>query len=460
MTKKKHTRKISALKYVLPAALLLAAVLLAAYIAYARSFASPVPEPLTQEQADSFAAAMAERYPEHILSALPYPVIPAELDLHCGAAIMIDAASGSVLYEKNADEVIPPASMTKLVVMYVVFQEIAKGNISLSDIVPLPPESWAVNAPPLSSLMFLGQGETVTLDELLLGLAVASGNDAAVAVAHYVSGSVEAFCARMNEEMHKLGLQHTRFVEPSGYSEHNLTTPREFAAFAKVYIERYPQALEKYHSARSIAYPQPHNLAPWADPEKNRPVVQYNANKALDNIPGCDGLKTGFIYESAYNLAYTVKRGDTRFIAVIMQGEGTGSAEGNYYRVLNSQTLTDWGYATFATRAADDIAPHAVPVFGGTEQALCLVPAYNRALTVPALIPDKTPEQAAQSVQVETRIDAPVTAPVAAGTAYGARVYSLNGVTLEEIPLVADRSVAAGSFAKRLIDTVIQAQYE
>ena len=186
-----------------------------------------------------------------------------DLQLDATSVILMEYETGRVLYEKNADEIIPPASMTKLVVMYVVFQEIATGRISLDDIVPLPPESWAINAPPMSSLMFLGEGQTVTLRELLLGLAVASGNDAAIAVAHYTCGSVESFVERMNSEMEALGLVHTRFVEPSGYSELNLTTPREFAAFAKTYIERYPESLTLFHSQPSISYPQEHNLASW-----------------------------------------------------------------------------------------------------------------------------------------------------------------------------------------------------
>ncbi len=440
-------------------ALISLCILTAAFLIYSSSFNSPQPQALSQKQTTELSALLHNQYPTHIISPLPYNTIPADLEMHCGAAIMIDCSNGNVLYEKNADEIIPPASMTKLVVMYVVFQEIATGRISMSDIVPLPPESWAVNAPPYSSLMFLGQGQTVTLEELLLGLAVASGNDAAIAVAHYVSGSVDAFCARMNEEMEKLGLVHTHFVEPSGYSELNLTTPREFAAFARVYIERYPEALTKFHSVRSISYPQAKNLASWTDPAKNQPIIQYNTNKALDIIPGCDGLKTGFIYESGYNLAYTVKRGGTRFIAVIMQGEGQGSAEGNKYRILNSQTLTDWGYSTFATRPADTIEPIAVPVFGGSEQSLFLIPAYNQSLTVPALLSGKSPQDAAAQVTVETRIRDSLNAPVAAGSVCGTRVYSLNGIVLQEIPLVADRTVEQGSLFKRLLDTAAQAQH-
>ena len=272
-----------------------------AFFLYVDGLKNPSYAEISQEELVAFQQVKNTLYPQYIVSALPYPVTPANLTVHSGSAILIDAATGSILYEKNADAVIPPASMTKLVVMYVVFQEIATGRISLDDVVPLPPESWAVNAPPQSSLMFLAEGQIVTLRELLLGLAVASGNDAAMAVAHYVSGSVDAFVQRMNREMELLGLEKTRFVEPSGYSELNLTTPREFAAFARVYLSRYPESLENFHSQPSISYPQEHNLAEWHKGEgKNQPIFQQSTNKLLGVLPGCDGLKTGFIYESGY----------------------------------------------------------------------------------------------------------------------------------------------------------------
>ena len=133
------------------------------------------------------------------------------LPSNAGSAIIIDTSKGNILYEKNADEIIPPASMTKLVVMYVIFQEIAAGGISLDDIVPLPAESWSVNLPRDSSIMFLGQNQTVTVDELLKGMSVASGNDAAIAAALYISANFKNFLTRMNYDMAFLGLVITQF---------------------------------------------------------------------------------------------------------------------------------------------------------------------------------------------------------------------------------------------------------
>lgn len=421
------------------------------FFLYVDGLKNPSYAEISQEELVAFQQVKNTLYPQYIVSALPYPVTPANLTVHSGSAILIDAATGSILYEKNADAVIPPASMTKLVVMYVVFQEIATGRISLDDIVPLPPESWAVNAPPQSSLMFLAEGQTVTLRELLLGLAVASGNDAAVAVAHYVSGSVDKFIERMNREMELLGLEKTRFVEPSGYSELNLTTPREFAAFARTYLSRYPESLEAFHSQATISYPQEHNLAEWHK-GKEQSIFQRNTNKLLEVLPGCDGLKTGFIYESGYNLSLTAQRGETRFISVTMMGPGTGSVEGNRYRVADGTTLMEWAFSCFATHFKAEIKPLAIPVLGGNKSSVTVAPLHTNPLTVPALLKDESPTTAAHSITAQINIPSYIQAPLQAGDVVGKITYSLGDIVLEEVPLLAVTSIDEGNVFKQLLD--------
>ncbi len=423
----------------------------ASFFLYVNGLKNPAYVEPSQEEALSFQQAKASRYPQPIVDSLPYPVTPAKLSVHAGAAILIDAATGSILYEKNADEVIPPASMTKLVVMYVVFQEIATGRISLDDVVPLPPESWAVNAPPQSSLMFLAEGQIVTLRELLLGLAVASGNDAAVAVAHYVSGSVDAFVQRMNREMELLGLEKTRFVEPSGYSELNLTTPREFAAFARIYLSRYPESLEAFHSQPSISYPQEDNLGEWHE-DKEQAIFQQSTNKLLGVLPGCDGLKTGFIYESGYNLSLTAQRGGTRFISVTMKGPGTGSIEGNRYRVADGTTLMEWAFSCFATHFKEEIRPVSVPVLGGEKNSVAVAPLHTKPLTVPALLKGQSPSMAANAISTQINLPAYLQAPLKVGDVVGKVTYSLGDIVLEEVPLLAVTSIDEGNSFKQLVD--------
>ena len=427
-----------------------------AFTCYVINVKNPADIKLTSAELHEFIKISNVKFPESIIKELPYPVEPAELDIFSGSAILIDASNGCVLYEKNADEIIPPASMTKLVVMYVVFQEIATGRISLDDIVPLPPESWAINAPPMSSLMFLGEGQTVTLRELLLGLAVASGNDAAIAVAHYTCGSVESFVERMNSEMEALGLVHTRFVEPSGYSELNLTTPREFAAFAKTYIERYPESLTLFHSQPSISYPQEHNLASWhKGTGQEKPIFQQSTNKLLNILEGYDGLKTGFIFESGYNLSLTAQRNGTRFISVTMKGPGKGSVEGNKYRISDSMTLMEWAFSCFATRKKDDLQNVVVPVLCGKKLEVLLAPVNNENLTVPALLAGKSPKEAASAITVTIKLPKYVKGPINIGDVCGVVVYALEDAILLEVPLVATQKIEETNFIKKIIDNLV-----
>ncbi|MDR1784853.1 MAG: D-alanyl-D-alanine carboxypeptidase [Spirochaetaceae bacterium] len=414
---------------------------------YTASLRRPAPGPLSSGEEALLAAALAP-WEEGVLSPLPYPVIPKEFSLACRSVIVFDPRNGCVVYEKNADEVIPPASLAKLVTMYVLFQDMAAGAITLDDPVPLPPESWAVNAPPGSSLMFLSPDDRVTVRDLLAGMAVPSGNDAAVAAAYFAAGSVGDFCRRMNTEMAALGLTATRFVDPSGYSELNQTTAREFAAFLRVYLQKYgygpdegggfPGALGEFHSRREMTH---------------RGRVLRSTNTALQGIPGCDGVKTGYIPESGYNLALTVRRGNTRLAAVLLGGPGATRDEGNRLRLADAGEITRWVFGAFASRPPEPPVSFPVAVLGGGVNALNLVSACERYLTVPALA-DLPPEDLAGAVEVRYEVPRYLKAPLAAGTPCGRAVFSLRGVTLQEIPLVTDREAAAGNPAKRALDAL------
>lgn len=465
----KEKKKMSGVKkglIISSLSLLLALLLIAVFLLiYGNILRTPEPEDLTQEESILLEERKKALYPDSILKELPYKTVPAELNINAEAAILIDTANGCVLYEKNADQQIPPASMTKLVVMYVVEQEINSGRISYGDIVPLPPESWAVNQPPDSSLMFLAEGQKVTLHELLEGLSVSSGNDAAYAVAYYVSGSIEAFIERMNKEIEKLGLSSTHFVEPSGYSDKNITTARDFAAFARIYLERYPESLKKYHSLEAFSYPQPWNLpedfSSLSVPASvrrfypDKPIKQNNTNKTLGLIPGADGLKTGFIDESGYNLAYTVKRGDTRFLSITLRGPGNGTWEGNKYRVEDAQTFTDFAFNTFTT-----VRPHAVDdipiiIAGGKKNSIKLTQESAEAISVPHIAgAGLKADGEGAGIYLSTKVSVPsyIDAPIKAGEEYGSVTYSLGNTILATIPLIADRDVEESWGLKSFID--------
>lgn len=381
-----------------------------------------------------------DTYPErkNIISELPYKTLKANLNIYAESAILIDALTGSILYEKNADEIIPPASMTKIVEMYVVLDAVNNGEISLDDIVPLPKDSWAINLPLDASKMFLGENQTVTLRELLLGLSICSGNDASIAVAKYVSGTMEAFVEKMNTVVKNLGLTKTHFVESSGYSELNKTTAREFAIIAKSYINRFPYALEEFHAQRKISYPQEHNLPSYLkNSPVNQTINQYNTNKLLGKLEGCDGLKTGFINESGYNIALTAKRDDMRFISITMRGPGTNTPEGNFFRVKDGTELMEFAFSSFYNFVPKTDLSFIVPLIASKNKSVRLIPAIDKKLTVP-FIAYNNPKEAAKNIEIKVNIPEYLSKTINQGQEYGMIEYSLNGQILKKIPLVAE----------------------
>jgi D-alanyl-D-alanine carboxypeptidase (penicillin-binding protein 5/6) len=293
--------------------------------------------------------------------------------------------------------------------------------------------------------MFLAPGQKVTLRELLLGLAVSSGNDAAVAVALHLAPSVEAFAQRMNEAVEALGLRSTSFVEPSGYSENNTTTAREFAQFCAFYLKRHPEVLLEYHSVREFSYPKPENL-PETFRDRPGTVVQYNRNLLLDEAEGVDGLKTGFIIESGYNIALTAQRDGTRFLAVLLGGPGSGSAQGGRFRAEDGGGLLNWAFARYRTVRPELRHLDPVRVWKGSVSLVDLVPAEALEFTV-----DRN-----RARQIFTRVEreAYVSAPIQEGRILGTLIFSDAEGDLRRVPLAAVRPVGRGNFLIRAIDSV------
>jgi len=424
--------------------------------------------PLSVNQKNDLDLLLKNKYSERyqIIQKLPYNLSGQKLSVGAASAILIDVANGQVIYEKNADEVIPPASMTKLFAMYVVDEEVSAGRLHYDDIIPLPPECWACNMPPHSSLMFLGEGQRVTLEELLLGLSICSGNDAAYALAYTICGNMEDFVARMNQVAVGLGLSNTHFVESSGYSELNTTTAREMAAFAKVYLNQHPESLKRFHSVEKFTYPKARNLAPGdilaaQDFSQGLPrhitmsITQQNTNPLLGKLPGCDGLKTGYIDESGYNLSLTAERNGVRFLSVTMKGPGNNTAEGQAGRVKDGTTLMEYGFKTFADfNVQEYIQPVLTKVYGSKEKSVNLVPAFEVSVeTVPFIIGDSMTENLAQ-VQVVVDVPSALKGDVLLGYEYGEIRVELGDYVLDRIPLVADRNVSKANAVIRAADAV------
>ena len=443
-------------------------------VSRALSFKKTVqPVELSAEQAASLSQFLIENYPSEyqVLKTLPYNIGEPQLDVLAKSAILIDVSNGNVLYQKNADAIIPPASMTKLFSMYVVEEEIASGRFSYDQLVPLPPESWACNMPPHSSLMFLGKDQRVTMEELLLGLSICSGNDAAYALAYTVCGSMEEFVDRMNLVAQDLGLENTHFVESSGYSEKNQTTAREMAEFAAIYLRRHPQSLHRFHSVLDFTYPKAKNLAPGDKPlaqdftqglpqKITMAITQNNTNPLLGKLEGCDGLKTGYIDESGYNLALTAVRGETRFLSVTMGGPGNNAREGQAGRVHDGTELMEWAFRNFADYSLElKVHPYLVRSFNSSEKMLRLVPACSdRTFTVPFVTGSSMAENL-DSVRVEVKLPDYVWGGVEQGEQYGSIVISAGDYVLKEIPLLADRNLKKGNVLLAASDLILS-QYK
>lgn len=216
------------------------------------------------------------------------------------SAMLWNATTGELLYEQNPDVQIPPASLTKILTLYIVFDAIRQGRLRPWDVVDVSERAATQGG----STMRLRNGESVKVTDMIKGIAVASANDACMAMAdHLEGGNVDAFVALMNDTAKRLGMTNSVFMNPNGLpAEGQLTTARDMLRLASAYLEQFPKALT-IHSMQYFT----HN---------NR--QRHNANSLLGRYEGVDGLKTGFVCASGYNIVATAKRGDTRLIAVVL----------------------------------------------------------------------------------------------------------------------------------------------
>ena len=357
------------------------------------------------------------------------------------SAVIIDATTGALLYAKNPDLVLPPASLTKIITLHIAYEEIAAGRLSPDELVEIDKNDCSPVIPYGSSLMYLHPKMKVSVRDLMLGAAVVSGNDAAYSLARRISGSNEAFAERMNKEVRDLGFDKMTFVEPSGLSEFNLVTARQYALFCRKYLELHPQALTELHSVKSIEFPRAEHAAPGFVPDGT--IIQYNRNPLIFSYDGADGLKTGYIIEVGFNMAATAKRGGTRFIVVTLGGTGGGSQ-----RTKDTTRLLDWGFKNFQTASIDPGALPAPRAWFGAQRAVSLATASPNAVTLPQ----------GKVSGLSQRVVAPayVDAPIKKGQKIGQIIYSVGGSDLKPIDLVAAADVPRGNFFRRIWDGILK----
>jgi len=240
-----------------------------------------------------------------------------EHGIQAKSAILMELGSGRILFDQNADQPIPPASLTKVMSMFVIFDAVKQGKVRLSDQVTVSQTAAGTGG----SRMNLKKSEQVSLDTILTGMAVSSGNDASMAAAEHVSGDVKSFVAAMNAKAASLGMHHTVFVNPTGLpAKGHISTARDMLTMARAYLKAYPDALE-YHSQKTLV----HNK-----------VRTRNHNPLLESCPGADGLKSGWVCASGYNLITTAKRDGTRLVGVILGAATPGMRARENLRLMEA----------------------------------------------------------------------------------------------------------------------------
>lgn len=345
------------------------------------------------------------------------------------AALLLDADTGAVYFQHNADQLMPPASISKLVTAAVVFRALKEGRIKLTDEFRMSEHAWRTGgAPSRTSSMFVPINTTATVDDLLKGLIIQSGNDAAICLAEGLSGSEAQFAKSMAEEAKRIGLSKSTFANPSGlYHPDQQMTAREIALLARYLIREYPEYYPIF-SQRLFEYSK---------------FKFFNRNPLLALDIGADGLKTGFVRESGYNLVGSAVQGGKRLIVVVM-GLAT-EAE----RTSEARRLLDWGYRSFAPftlfEAGETVG--SARVWGG--ESLFVPLTGNGAVRV--ILP-RVPEN--PRLKAEIVYNGPLKPPVRQGDKVAVlRVITQNN-SVNEVPLYAAADVEEGGLVRRGLDSL------
>ena len=346
-------------------------------------------------------------------------IVPKAPDLDASAYVLMDADSGRILVEHNADERLPPASLTKMMTSYIAVHELELGNVKEQTQVPISVKAWRKGG----SKMFVREGTEVALIDLLRGIIVQSGNDASVAVAEYFAGSEEAFAGWMNQYAERFGMTRTHFENATGWpADGHLTTAGDIAKLALHIVKDHPHYYklyaEKYYEYNNIRQP--------------------NRNKLLWRDPSVDGLKTGHTDEAGFCLAASAVRDNTRLIAVVM---GTRSEEA---RARETQKLLAYGFRYYETRkvySAEEVL-QSNPVWLGKAENIDIGLEKELYLTLPRGMKGE--------LEVNILTDEFIEAPISKGQVVGTLTVSMEGEVQAERPLIALADVEEAGFFGRL----------
>jgi D-alanyl-D-alanine carboxypeptidase (penicillin-binding protein 5/6) len=348
-------------------------------------------------------------------------------DTRAGAAWVLDQTTGTVLLSKNAETPLPPASMSKLMTLYMLFEALERGTVTMDTTFPVSARARAMGG----STMFLNEQDRPTVRELILGIIVNSGNDACVVVAEGLSptGTEDGFAALMTQRARELGMKDTTLANASGWPhpQHRMSM-RDLGLLAQHLIEDFPE-LYLYFNEREYDY------------KGRAPANRFNRNPLFQLDIGADGLKTGHTQEAGFGLVGSAAQGDRRVIFVI------SGMETDQIRAEESAAIVNWAFRQFTERkvaSAGEVIAEA-DVWRGDQIKVGLVPETDVSLLLPALSSDQ--------VEAEIVHDGPVHAPVTKGQQLGEMILTRDGLDPVRVPLVADRDVPLGGFTTRVLTT-------
>ena len=349
---------------------------------------------------------------------------PSAPSVAASSYILMDFNSGRILAEKDPDKHLAPASLTKIMTVYVVFRELKAGHMTLDEKVTISQNAWETGG----SKMFVEVNKQVSVEDLLQGVVIQSGNDASVALAEHVAGSEQTFATMMNEQAARLGMNNSHFENSMGLPTPNhYSTARDLATLAQALIKEFPDYY-RWDSQKEFTYNK---------------ITQQNRNQLLWRDPSVDGVKTGFTDEAGYCMVASAKREDMRLISVVM---GTASSNA---RANESQSLLNYGFRFFEThRLYDADTPLTeARVRKGETSKLQVGVAEDIYITAP--------RKHFSELKAETQIDKAIIAPINKGDTVGSLHVSLGNETVLDKPLVAMASIAEGGLFRRLYDAAI-----
>ena len=355
-----------------------------------------------------------------LITALPCPVQAAPAEVSAKSAVLMDAATGTILYEQNAHEKLPPASVTKVMTMLLIMEAIDGGKISWDDSVTASEAAAAKGG----SQIYLKVGETMSVTDMLKSIAVSSANDCACAMAEHIAGSEEAFVQLMNDRAAELGMQDTHFVNCTGLDDEpnaaeHLTSAHDIAIMSRQLLLYHPE-IKKFTTI-------------WMDTVRNGTFGLSNTNKLVRFYSGATGLKTGFTAKAGYCLSASASRDEMELIAVVM---GSKTSQD---RFAACKQLLDFGFANYAL-VRPQTQQGSVKVSLGAADAVAAVPTRD-----PQLLIDKSQKS---SVTSTLELEPGITAPVSKGQRLGTLTVRSGEQVLAQIPMVAAEAVPKLTWAQ------------